>query len=94
MNTETEKQAHQRGYSQGYAAGRRRTLGDRVSSSRASRRKDQFFCAALTGLIQNSKWGRTLTEPDGTKNFVRHKTGKQYVAAAWGLADEAIRQRP
>lgn len=68
--SEDEKKAHRNGYSKGYQAGRKRTEKEdakwmRVHSEihdtsmrERKQRRDQFFCAALSGLLsyQGANW--------------------------------------
>lgn len=52
--------AEKRGYQRGYAAGRKRTEADermRVERLADSRRRDQFYCAAMTGMLaSHARW--------------------------------------
>jgi hypothetical protein len=56
------EEAEKRGYARGYAAGRKRNAEEQAKweaihaaiGSERMQRRDRFFCAALTGLIQRS----------------------------------------
>jgi len=80
----------QRGYSKGYAAGKRRADRER-QAEREMRAADAFeravFLAVLPALVAKGTWGSTV---DG-----QHKpwtTPKEYVKGAWNFARIARKQ--
>lgn len=78
--------AEKRGYSKGYAAGQRRMETALEAEARycaESRFRQQVFCAALTGVLQNGTW------KTGDKLWT---SIPEYVDGSWKFADEAVRK--
>lgn len=87
MTQEAIKAAEKRGYSKGYAAGKRKQAIERSAAAerRAERRFwQQVFCAALTGTLQNNGW------KTGDK---RWNDCPSYVDGCSEFADIAVRRR-
>lgn len=57
-----------------------------IEISSTEKLRDQFFCAALTGLMSSAEY-RSIYGSDG------QETRRMVVLHAWTLADEALRQR-
>lgn len=94
MSTEPElKQAHERGYSKGYRAGRKRTAAEDETWQRMHAeihakdvaRRDRFFCAALNGLIVKGGW---------TMDGKLVKDMNDYIELARKFADAAMLKLP
>jgi hypothetical protein len=87
---DSDKRESSRAYSRGYAAGRKRTeeelrrLDSAVAdmNSRSQQRRDQFFCAALTGLIAKGGW---------TMDGKPVSTSSDYIKLASIFADHAMK---
>jgi hypothetical protein len=87
------KAAEARGYSKGYAAGKRRIESEDEIEARRQRHKqereqerlrwDGYFCAAMTGTIQSGGW-RTGETP--------WKTAEDYVRGCAKIADAMMEE--
>jgi hypothetical protein len=79
-------QAEKRGYSRGYAAGKR--MADRTRSAESRKRAEnrmwtQIFCSALQGTLVNGKW------KTGDKYW---SSAGDYVRGCGNIADLAMKQ--
>lgn len=87
MSVETSKAAEARGYSKGYAAGKRRLDADMEREEARGRReafRQQAFLVVLPALLASGTWGRKVKG-----EHVNWKTMAEYCAGAWQFVDEA-----
>lgn len=85
------KSAEARGYSRGYAAGRRKRDAGRERERRAREEQaflDRAFLAALPVCINASGWTKTVKGEKVAINNLADKT-----ELAWDFAREALKQR-
>ena len=93
MDDESMRAAEKRGYSRGYAAGRRsvinddkrkQTIRELAAANRAARRfRQQAFLAALTATITVGGWQTGKRKWTPAEDFAR---------GCWDIAGEACRQ--
>ena len=87
MTSDEKKSPEERGYNRGYTAGVRDArdglyVFERKLSDDVQRRRDQFFCAALQGVIALG---------GGTINGKKVERVQEILDIAWTFADEAMK---